>query len=62
MNTPDGQEEEVLVAVLPQYQCTNYGLNVLYPSRRQLPLAVSAFIDLMVKKLSELEDQPPAGR
>lgn len=51
-----------LVAVLPQYQCTNYGLNVLYPSRRQLPLAVSAFIDLVVEKLSELEDQPPASR
>lgn len=49
-----------LVPVLPQYQSPGNGLNVLYPSRRHLPLAVSAFIDLVVEKLSEL-DAPPAS-
>ena len=42
----------VLVPVLAQYQPKGYGLNVLYPSRRQLPLAVSAFIDLVIEKLN----------
>lgn len=41
-----------LVLVLPQYQRRGYGLHVLYPSRRHLPLAVSAFIDFVVEKLS----------
>lgn len=41
-----------LVPVLPQYQRTGYGLHALYPSRRHLPLAVSAFIDLVVEKLA----------
>lgn len=40
-----------LVRVLPQYQRLGFGLNVLYPSRRQLPLAVSAFIGLVMEKL-----------
>ncbi|ALI10004.1 MULTISPECIES: LysR family transcriptional regulator [Pseudomonas] len=40
-----------LVRVLPQYQRIGFGLNVLYPSRRQLPLAVSAFIALVMEKL-----------
>lgn len=44
-----------LVPVLPEYQRPGHGLNVLYPSRRHLPLAVSAFIDLVVEKLSELD-------
>ena len=44
-----------LVPVLPQYQRTGHGLSVLYPSRRQLPLAVSAFIALVMEKLSEVE-------
>ncbi|EJL89866.1 transcriptional regulator [Polaromonas sp. CF318] len=47
-----------LVPVLPQYQRTSHGLSVLYPSRRQLPLAVSAFIALVVDKLSEVEALP----
>ncbi len=42
----------VLVPVLAQYQPKGYGLNVLYPSRRQLPLAVSAFIELVIEKLN----------
>lgn len=44
-----------LVPVLPHYRCVGHGLNVLYPSRRHLPLAVSAFIDLVVEKLGGLE-------
>jgi len=39
------------VRVLPQYRRIGFGLNVLYPSRRQLPLAVSAFIGLVMEKL-----------
>jgi DNA-binding transcriptional LysR family regulator len=42
----------LLVPVLPQYQRRGYGLHVLYPSRRHLPLAVSAFIALVMEKLS----------
>jgi DNA-binding transcriptional LysR family regulator len=40
-----------LVRVLPQYRRNGFGLNVLYPSRRQLPRAVSAFIALVMEKL-----------
>jgi len=47
-----------LVPVLSQYQRTGHGLSVLYPSRRQLPLAVSAFIALVTDKLSEVEALP----
>ncbi|EJM87122.1 LysR family transcriptional regulator [Pseudomonas sp. GM60] len=45
-------EAGALVPVLPQYQPNGYGLNVLYPSRRQLPLAVSAFIELVIRKMN----------
>jgi DNA-binding transcriptional LysR family regulator len=45
----------LLAPVLPQYQRMGYGLNVLYPNRRQLPRAVSAFIDLVVEKLTTLD-------
>jgi len=48
----------LLVPVLPQYQRTGLGLNVLYPSRRQLPLAVSAFIGSVIEKLSAAEALP----
>jgi DNA-binding transcriptional LysR family regulator len=48
----------LLVPVLPQYQRTGHGLSVLYPSRRQLPLAVSAFIGLVIEKLSEVDTLP----
>ena len=48
----------LLVPVLPRYKRTSHGMHVLYPSRRHLPLAVSAFIDLVVDKLSELEGLP----
>lgn len=45
-------EAGMLVPVLAQYRPKGYGLNVLYPSRRQLPLAVSAFIGLVVQKMN----------
>ena len=48
-----------LVQVLPDYRSTGSGLNVLYPSRRHLPLAVAAFIDLVIEKLASLETQAP---
>lgn len=41
----------LLVPVLPQYQRRGHGLHVLYPSRRQLPSAVTAFIALVMEKL-----------
>lgn len=44
-----------LVSVLPQYHRTGYGLHVLYPSRQHLPLAVSAFIGLVMEKLEGQE-------
>lgn len=47
-----------VVRVLPQYTCEGHGLNILYPSRRHLPLAVSAFIALATEKLSDLESTP----
>ena len=51
-----------LVPVLPQYQRTGQGLSVLYPSRKHLPLAVSAFIGLVFEKLSTEETLPDAFR
>ena len=44
--------------VLPQYYRDRHGLNVVYPSRRHLPLAVSAFIDLVMDKLSDVNELP----
>ena len=41
----------LLVPVLPLYQRTSHGLHVLYPSRRHLPMAASAFIDWVSEKL-----------
>ena len=49
-----------LVPALPDYQRPGHGLNVLYPSRRHLPLAVSAFIDLVAKKIGKLDTTPIA--
>lgn len=51
-----------LVPVLPQYQRTGQGLSVLYPSRRHLPLAVSAFVGLVMEKLSTVEALPDVLR
>jgi len=54
-------ETGALIPVLPQYQPKGYGLNVLYPSRRQLPLAVSAFIGLVIQKMNTA-DSPQVPR
>ncbi|QRF57626.1 LysR family transcriptional regulator [Variovorax paradoxus] len=51
-----------LMPVLPQYQRTGQGLTVLYPSRKHLPLAVSAFIAMVMEKLSTEETLPEAFR
>jgi DNA-binding transcriptional LysR family regulator len=48
----------LLVPVLPQYQRTSGGMAVLYPSRRHLPPAVSAFIGMVMEKLSAVEALP----
>ncbi len=60
MVLPDIQAER-LVTVLPQYQQMSHGLSVLYPSRRHLPAAVSAFIDFVVERLGEVSGDV-AGR
>jgi len=41
-----------LVPVLPQYRRRDLALGVVYPSRRLLPLAVSAFIGSAVEKMN----------
>lgn len=51
-----------LMPVLPRYQRTGQGLTVLYPSRKHLPLAVSAFIAMVTQKLSTEETLPEAFR
>lgn len=45
----------LLVRVLPQYEYRGRGLNVVYPSRKHLPLAVSAFIGLVMGKLDQMD-------
>lgn len=55
-------QDGLLVPVLPQYQRRSPGLSVLYPSRRHLPLAVSAFIGLVLEKLSVVEALPEVLR
>ncbi|WP_454907112.1 LysR substrate-binding domain-containing protein [Variovorax gossypii] len=49
-----------LVPVLPRYMRAGRGLSVVYPSRQQRPLAVSAFVDMAVEKLSLREWTPPS--
>lgn len=44
-----------LIPVLPRYKRAGRGLSVIYTSRQQLPQAVSAFIDMAVKKLGQQE-------
>jgi len=50
-----------LVRVLPQYTRAGRGMNVVYPSRQQRPLAVSMFADMAVEKLSQQEWMPASG-
>lgn len=53
--------EGLLVPVLPQYGRQGHGVHMVYPSRRYLPLAVSAFIDLVVTKMGAIQELPPQG-
>jgi DNA-binding transcriptional LysR family regulator len=55
-------QANLLVPVLPQYQRSGQGLNVIYPSRRHYPLAVSAFARLVMEKLSDVEALPDVLR
>nr|WP_315427877.1 LysR family transcriptional regulator [uncultured Albidiferax sp.] len=48
----------LLVPVLPQYHRQGHGVNLVYPSRRHLPLAVSMFIQLVIDKLGDIEELP----
>lgn len=48
----------LLVPVLPQFHRKGHGVHLVYASRRHLPSAVSAFIDLLAARLGDLEDLP----
>ena len=48
-------QAKLLVPVMPQYQRAIQGLSVLYPSRRQLPPAVSAFIEFVTERMGAVE-------
>ncbi|RZS56665.1 LysR family transcriptional regulator [Sphaerotilus mobilis] len=47
-----------LAPVLAPYHRAGHGVNLVYPSRRHVPLAVAAFIDLVVEKLGAVEELP----
>lgn len=51
----------LLAPVLPGYHRAGHGVNLVYPSRRHLPLAVSAFIDLVIDRLSAVDELPLAA-
>ena len=55
-------QTDLLRPVLDSWQRTGQGLSIVYPSRRQLPLAVSRFIACVVDKLSDPETLPDAFR
>lgn len=46
----------ILVQVLPGHHRQGHGVNLVYPSRRYLPLAVSSFIELVVQKMGTTEE------
>jgi DNA-binding transcriptional LysR family regulator len=48
----------LLVPVLPQYHRKGHGVHLVYASRRHLPSAVSAFIDLVADKLGDVQALP----
>ena len=48
----------LLVPVLAQYHRRGHGVYLVYASRRHLPSAVSAFIELVAAKLGDFEDLP----
>lgn len=53
-----GLQDGRLVRVLGQYACSGQTLQVVYSSRRQLPLAVTRFIDFLVAKLGDVDALP----
>jgi DNA-binding transcriptional LysR family regulator len=48
----------LLVPVLPQYHRKGHGVHMVYASRRHLPPAVSAFIELVATRLGDFQDLP----
>jgi LysR family transcriptional regulator AphB len=44
-----------LVEVLPGYGRSTDGFYVVYPSRRQIPRAVTAFVDMTVERLLDAD-------
>jgi DNA-binding transcriptional LysR family regulator len=48
----------LLVQVLSQHHRKGHGVHMVYASRRRLPSAVSAFIDLVADKLGDFADLP----
>ncbi len=51
----------LLVPVLPQFHRKGHGVHLVYASRRHLPSAVSAFIDLVADKLGDIGELPMAA-
>ncbi|CAN7558174.1 LysR family transcriptional regulator [Acidovorax sp. LjRoot38] len=49
----------LLVPVLPEYRRQGHGVHMVYPSRRYLPLAVSAFMELVISKMGAMQELPP---
>lgn len=49
----------LLVPVLSEYRRQGHGVHMVYPSRRYLPLAVSAFIELVISKMGAMQELPP---
>lgn len=49
----------LLVRVLHGYHRLGHGVHMVYPSRRYLPLAVSAFIELVISKMGAMQELPP---
>ena len=48
----------LLVPVLPQFTRKGHGVHLVYASRRHLPSAVSAFIELVAARLGDFQDLP----
>jgi DNA-binding transcriptional LysR family regulator len=48
----------LLVPVLPQFTRKGHGVHLVYASRRHLPSAVAAFIELVAARLGDFQDLP----
>jgi DNA-binding transcriptional LysR family regulator len=48
----------LLVPVLPKYHRKGHGVHLVYASRRHLPTAVSAFIELVATRLGDFQNLP----